>query len=116
MKKSGYFLLAVFLLSGLCFGVHSAFAGPVVLKAVSMVPRNHPFHEPQERIWIERVNEGLKDELQIKLIGGPEVIPPGEQIEAVRNNMVQIALLPTSYYKHLIPEGVEVVHVHSKTF
>ena len=106
MKKSGYFLLAIFILAGLCLGIHSALAGPTVLKAVAMVPKHHPFHEPQERIWLERINEALKDELQIKLIGGPEVIPPGEQIEAVRNNMVQVAFLPTSYYKQLIPEGV----------
>jgi TRAP-type C4-dicarboxylate transport system substrate-binding protein len=106
MKRSVYFLLAIFLLGCFCFGIHSAFAEPKVLKAVSMVPKHHPFHTPQEPIWIDRINEALKGELQIKLVGGPEVIPPGEQIEAVRNNMVQISFLPTSYYKHLIREGV----------
>ena len=106
MKKSVFYLLAVFLLAGVCFGVNVVNAAdPIELKAITFLPKNHPIVNPTAFEWIKRINEGLKGKVHIKYLGGPEIIPSKEQIEAVRKNMAQIAILAIAYYGALIPEG-----------
>lgn len=76
--------------------------GPVTFTAVSFVPKNNVMADPLF-IFQERVEEASKGRLAIKYRGGPEAIPCFEQIEAVKNGLVDMALLPTAYYVPQIP-------------
>jgi len=104
MKKSIYFLLTVFVLLSLCFGINVARAVEE-LKAVSFVATTHPFMTPMGHEWIKRMNENLKDKIRVKYIGGPEAVPTLEQVDAVRNNVVQVGFQAISYYKPLLQEA-----------
>ena len=106
MKKSVFFILTFLLMTSICPVVNTVHAAdPVELKAITFVPKNHPIMDPTAFEWIKRINEGLKGKVHIKYLGGPEIIPSREQIEAVRKNMVQIAFIAIAYYGALLPEG-----------
>ena len=115
MKKTIFFLVTVFLLAGFCFGINIASAaGPIKMKAVTFVPKNHPLVNPQGHEGIKMITEALEGTVEIKYAGGPEVIPPREQIEAVRNNVVQIIMTPTAYYASQAPAANTSVLVKFK--
>jgi len=115
MKKSIYFFLTVFVLVGLFSGISIAnAANPVVLKTVIFVPKSHPLMTPTTFEWLKMLNEGLKGKAEFKFVGGPEAIPSREQMEAVRNNVVQVTLLPTAYYKTLLPSAASLCAVQFK--
>ncbi len=91
----------------LCFMIvvlsHSM-AQPLELKAVSFLPKDHRLCA-QIPVWIDRVNTDLKEVLKINWVGGPEVMPPFEQPEAVRKGIFQVGFLPAAYYIGILPEG-----------
>ncbi|MDP6179692.1 MAG: hypothetical protein QGG48_07360, partial [Desulfatiglandales bacterium] len=72
MKKIIYSVLVVFMITGLCLGVNVASAGPVVVKAVSYFSKNHPLMKPTTLEFYKMINEGLKGQVEIKYVGGPE--------------------------------------------
>ena len=51
------------------------------------------------------INKQAKGELKIKVLGGPDVIPPHEQAEALRKGIIDCLMCPTEYYKPLLPEA-----------
>jgi hypothetical protein len=77
-------------------------AQPVELKAVSFLPKDHRLCTMISK-WIEAVNAQLKDEVKVNWIGGPEVMPPFEQPEAVKKGIFQIGFLPAAYYGGMLP-------------
>jgi TRAP-type C4-dicarboxylate transport system substrate-binding protein len=92
-------------LGALCilgFGVSSAWAQPMELKAVSFLPKDHRLCA-MIPVWIEKVNTELKDSVKINWLGGPEVMPPFEQPEAVKKGIFQIGFLPAAYYGGMLP-------------
>lgn len=74
-----------------------------VLKAVCFVPPDAPM-AAYTHVWIKRVNEALKGQVTVKYLGGPEVIPGFEQVEACRNGVVDIVFAAGSYYEPILPE------------
>jgi len=83
----------------------SPVAGAVkTLKAVSMLPVNHPM-SVYVKVWVEKINKLDPTNFQINYVGGPEVIPATDQAEAVRKGVAQIAFTPTAYYAPMIPEA-----------
>ena len=52
-----------------------------------------------------RISEQTNGELQIKILGGPDVIPPPEQAEALRKGIIDCLMCPAEYYKGLLPEA-----------
>jgi TRAP-type C4-dicarboxylate transport system substrate-binding protein len=115
MKKSIYIVFAVFLLVGLGVRINITDAADLVeLKAITAFPKTHPLVSPQGYEWIKMINEGLKGKVHIKYVGGPEVVPAQEQIEAIRNNMIQISMLPVAYYRSLVPAAATMVVMRFK--
>ncbi len=53
--------------------------------------------------YVEEVNKRAKGELIIDYIGGPEVIDRLDQADAVRNGVIDISVLPSGYYRSLVP-------------
>jgi len=74
------------------------------MKAVSFLPKDHRLCA-MISVWIDRVNTELKDAVKINWVGGPEVMPPFEQPEAVRKGMFQVGFMPAAYYGGLLAEG-----------
>jgi len=54
---------------------------------------------------IDMINRGVKGELEIKVVGGPESIPARQQPEAVRTGAVDMAWVPCSWYRSVVPEA-----------
>jgi TRAP-type C4-dicarboxylate transport system substrate-binding protein len=109
MKKSIYCLLFAFLLVGLSFGINTSHAaGPIELKAVSYTASNHPFMDPMGHDWIKRINEGLKGQVRIKYVGGPEIIPSRGLGQAIRNNVVSVGLVPGTNWEKDAPAVISL--------
>lgn len=100
MKKSNT-LLALLVAAGLFAGTACA---QVTLKAVSFLPKNHPVMVGSV-MWVNAVNAGLKGEVGINYIGGPEAVPRPQQVEALSNKVVDVALVAASEYFDQIPAG-----------
>lgn len=107
MKKVLMWSLMLAVSVALCFGIPMvASAKTIELKAICFIPKNHPLVS-QTIVWTDRVNEAFKGKLKINYIGGPEIVPGLQQLEAVRKGkMVQVIFYPTAYYQSTCPEGV----------
>ncbi|MFH1102431.1 MAG: TRAP transporter substrate-binding protein DctP [Pseudomonadota bacterium] len=102
MKKLLYCTLVLVLLTG--FHGSALFAETVELKAVSFLPKDHRLCAMIPK-WIDEVNTQLKDSVKVNWVGGPEVMPPFEQPEAVKKGIFQIGFLPAAYYAGMLPEA-----------
>ncbi len=84
----------------------SASAGKeVTLKAVSAWVDKTDANDALKYL-INEVNDKGKGQVQIKLLGGPEVVPTMQLINAVKNGTVDIAYLSASYTTSLVPEAL----------
>ncbi len=76
---------------------------PIVLKAITAFPKNHITYKPIPE-FIKRVKEASQGRLEIKWIGGPEVMKGFDQPEALRVGMIDMILyIPTSYFRPILP-------------
>jgi len=81
-------------------------AAPIVLRAVTFLPMNHPNVDPWVKMMIDRVNKEAKGELTIKWLGGPEVIKAFDQTNALKTGVVEmLPYHPFGYMAPLMKEG-----------
>jgi TRAP-type C4-dicarboxylate transport system substrate-binding protein len=74
-------------------GAERAAAQEVVLKAITFAPANKVEESLDVfRLYISRVNEAGKGQLKIDLIGGPEVVPTGDQMNAVGKGIADMVM------------------------
>lgn len=106
MKKSIIVIFVVAVMVVLSLG--STFAAETTFKAVAFIPKNHPLMS-QTIVWADMINKELAGQVKINYVGGPEVIPGMEQVEAVRKGVLDIAFVPTAYYQNILPEGVAFI-------
>ncbi len=97
-------LIALMCIIGTILNISSLSAEVMELKGVSFLPKDHRLCA-QIPVWIVRVNESLKDVLKITWVGGPEVMPPFEQPEAIRKGIFQVGFIPAAYYMGILPEA-----------
>lgn len=75
---------------------------PVTLDMVTFQPksaaRSEIFNE-----FMQSMAEASGGDLEIDYVGGPESIPGYELAEAVRNGVIDMAMLPAGYYEGLVP-------------
>lgn len=79
-----------------------------VLNAVVAFPKPLDFTKSFLR-YVDTVNEKGKGVVQINVQGGPEVIPPQEQGDAVRRGVVDMQYGPATYYLGAFPEADAMV-------
>jgi len=79
-------------------------AKPVKLKAVAFLPVNNA-NVAGFNIFVDMMNEKFKDDIQIDLIGGPEVTPPFQLHEAVKSGVIDMCLTSCGYYPSLLWEA-----------
>lgn len=74
------------------------------LKTVTFTTTNSVWVR-QFHLFTDTVQQETRKETRFIFVGGPEAIPPFEQIEAVRSGVVDIALLPAAYFVPQLPEA-----------
>jgi TRAP-type C4-dicarboxylate transport system substrate-binding protein len=92
--------LAVLIGLGISIGCAAA---ETTLKLVSVFPRNHTFNIPVFEM-IDTINAKGKGVLQVQFIGGPEAVPPTEQLAALQRGVFDIFTGAASYYDGQVPE------------
>jgi len=108
-RKSIAAALAVGVASGvLAFGTTGVQAQETVLRMVTAFPKPVPINRPVDS-FIEKVNEQGKGVVRIQLLGGPEVTPPPDQPQALRNGVFDILYFPTNYALGTVAEGDALV-------
>src|ERR1051325_11063560 len=89
---------------GFAAAAGAASAEELTLKSALFVPPTTTYGIPFKR-FVDHVNETGKGVLQIRIVGGPEAVPADGQAQAVRTGVLDIASVPTAYYKSLMVEG-----------
>lgn len=89
-------------LAASCAG--TVLAQEATLRAASFLPINATFGELFGRFMAE-VNAKGKGVLQIRLVGGPDAVPPFEQGNAVRTGVLDVAYVPPAFYVSIMPEA-----------
>ncbi len=79
-------------------------AQEVTLRAAMFVPPNTTFGEMCGR-FVEHVNSTYKGTVQIRVVGGPDAVPPFEQGNALRTGVLDVACLPPAFYVSAMPEA-----------
>ena len=96
--------VALALAAGLAFG---SAAGPAaaeeVLRAVTAFPAPVEFSKSFLR-FVDKVNELGEGVVRIDYMGGPEVVPPPQQAQAIRRGVVDMQYGPGTYYLGQVPE------------
>jgi TRAP-type C4-dicarboxylate transport system substrate-binding protein len=105
MKKA-ILLLAVFGM-GCLMGIpeKKCEAAPkIMINAVSCWPISHVNNDYYKE-FIKRVNDKAKEELEIKLLGGPEVVAVFDQLKAAATGLVDMIHGDPNYFAGIIPEA-----------
>jgi len=76
----------------------------IVLKVITGSPLSYYWMDAFPELQ-KKVNTRLKGRLQLNYLGENEVVPTMEQLDAVRNGFVDVALTASSWYAGLIPEA-----------
>jgi TRAP-type transport system periplasmic protein len=95
------------LLVVLLTGAGEAASKTIKLKAITAWPKT-VFEVQNFMRFLDMVKENVEKqypgELEIKYTGGPEVIPNREQVEALRNGLVDMVFTTDGYYTSALPE------------
>ena len=82
-----------------------ASAAEVTLKAISGLQQTNTLTASFLKNFVGAVNAQGKGVVQIKYIGGQDVVPPRKAAKAVKRGQFDILHCPTSYYLGMVPEG-----------
>jgi TRAP-type C4-dicarboxylate transport system substrate-binding protein len=107
MKKAMYGLMAVALVATFVFAfapMPQAAEKAVEFKCVAFAP---VLEETVKSWWrgMEMINTKFKGQVNFKLLGGPEVVPAFELHGATMSGIVDVCLLPPSYYRGKLPDA-----------
>ncbi|MCW5774207.1 MAG: TRAP transporter substrate-binding protein DctP [Rhodospirillaceae bacterium] len=78
-------------------------AAETTVRAVGFIPKNHPVMA-QANAWVKAINEKLKGKFQVNYVGGPEVIGRYEQLNAIRNGVIDMLFAAEADFQDQIPE------------
>lgn len=80
----------------------TASAADGVLKAVSALPTNTAFTQ-QFLQFVKKVNNDPDLDLEIRYLGGPEVIPKKSQSHALKTGFIDVVFSPSNYFFSSVP-------------
>lgn len=95
------------------FDASGAGAEEVTLRAVSAFNTSAGVTAPFKS-FVDWVNENGKGVVQIRLLGGPEAIPPFELGGALSNGVTDIGFVPHAFYTSILP-GAAVIKLTATT-
>jgi TRAP-type C4-dicarboxylate transport system substrate-binding protein len=97
-------VLAVGLVLAFCGVSSSASVAETVLKAITYAPLSKVEDSMVVfRKWVEKVNAAGKGDIRIELLGGPEVFPVSDQMNALSKGLVD-AVMTFSVHTPIVPE------------
>ncbi len=106
--KIGMQKLAQWAAVGLLFASAASQAAPVVLRGIT--PWNPDYDMSQAfMLFRDMVNERLAGKLEVRYLGGPEVVQPNLQVDAIKNGIVDVALTAAAYYRTEVPGAAAVM-------
>jgi TRAP-type C4-dicarboxylate transport system substrate-binding protein len=77
---------------------------PITLNFVTFIATNNPeYSQLFKPVFIDKMNEKLKGEVVIRVLGGPEIMAPNDILSAVKNGTVDMSNVPTSFYGSQVP-------------
>lgn len=79
----------------------------VTLNAVSFLAIDHPLTETLHD-WVEMVEEVTEGRVTINWRGGPDVIPLGEQFEAMQSGAIDVNFTYIGQYQSMLPESLSI--------
>ena len=97
--------------AALAFGVQGAAAQELVLRTVTPFDAGNPLSKPIVLLK-EVVERETNGRVEIKILGGPEVIPSLEQFDGLRNGVVDILQGPVPYYVGAVPETFALLYTN----
>ncbi len=97
--------VAVLLMTGPWMGAHAA---PITVRTVSAWAKSAQFETQQFVKFLEmaqqEADQKYPGQLKIDYKGAAEVIPSRQQVEALRNGVVDLIMTAASYYTSIMPE------------
>ncbi|MFV0243809.1 MAG: TRAP transporter substrate-binding protein [Qingshengfaniella sp.] len=108
------FLQAAVCAASLTFAGGAAMAKEFTMNAVTMDSKTAGISRGFA-MFIDEVNAKFEGEFKINWRGGPEVMPPFSQAEAVRNGAIDISFTSPSYYSGLVPAS-STMNLSFKTY
>lgn len=87
---------------GLAASIGSVASAETTLRAIGFIPKNHPVMA-MARKWVDDVNAAVKGKLKINYVGGPEVITRYQQIDALKNGVIDIVFMVTADIQDKLP-------------
>ena len=107
MKKLAFLMMALVLIIAMVLPACKAAPAPeeeILWKGVSAFTSVDP--EAKPIYWLEEMvnnNPRLQGKLRIKVLGGPEVIGPFDQLEALQRGTVQVVMSCLAYFAGALP-------------
>jgi TRAP-type C4-dicarboxylate transport system substrate-binding protein len=112
MKKRSLFTFVIVMIIGLAL---CGFTSPaeakkkIVLKLVATWPPEQFAIKPFLARWVTKVNERAKGELEIKHIGGPEVMKAKDCLKNAGKGLVDLVVGAYHYYGRIVPQSTIVM-------
>lgn len=91
-----------------------ATAAEVTLKAVTGLQQSNPIAKSFLENYVAVVNKRGKGVVQIKYLGGQDVVPPRKAASAVKRGQFDMLHSPTAYYIGTVPEGYGLLASNQK--
>ena len=109
VKRISCILTAVAVLAFAAPNPGAAQDKPIVLKGLTPWVTSYYWSAPFA-MFQKMVNKRLKGKLIVSYLGSNEVVPTFEQFEALRNGVIDVALVAASYYTGQVPEASALLY------
>jgi len=109
VKRISCILAAVAVLAFAAPNPGAAQDKPIVLKGLTPWVTSYYWSAPFV-MFQKMVNKRLKGKLIVSNLGSNEVVPSFEQFEALRNGVIDVALVAASYYTGQVPEASALLY------
>jgi TRAP-type C4-dicarboxylate transport system substrate-binding protein len=90
-------------------GIGSAAAMVDKLNAVTSLDQNNVLVVSFKTNYLNPANERFKGKIEIKYLGGQEIVPPRKAVTALRRGQFNVLHSPTAYYIGTVPEGYAIL-------
>lgn len=104
MKKLNYGISAL-AASAIALAASSAFAAERTLNTVTALQQTNVLAKSYIKTFVAEANANGKGVIQVKYLGGQEIVPPRKAAAALKRGQFDILNAPTAYYIGTVPEG-----------
>ena len=91
--------------SAIALASSSAFAAERTLNTVTALQQTNVLAKAYLKTFVAEANANGKGVIQVKYLGGQEIVPPRKAAAALKRGQFDILSCPTAYYIGTVPEG-----------